>query len=115
MRLKCLKHFNRICPASHPNLLTFAHAICQEANRIVQQMDDVAKGREAPPDYSDPVFPKIPPEFYNDNKKQSAKEGPRKGCNKRVRNELMCSSFTQCLFCEIMCSQTKVPCRILCQ
>lgn len=83
----CNKLFNRICSTSHRSLLTFAHAIGQKADRIVEQMDDVAKGRETPPDYSDPVFPKIPPEFYNDNKKQSAKEGPRKGCNKRVRNE----------------------------
>ena len=75
----------------------------------------IAKGHETPPDYSDPVFPKIPPEFHNDNQKQSPKEGPRKGCNKRVRNEQMGSAFTQCLFCEIMCSQTKVLCRILSQ
>ena len=39
----------------------------------------VAKGHKTPPDYSDPVFPKIPPEFYNNNKKQSAKEGPTTG------------------------------------
>ncbi len=77
------KHFNCICPTSHPNLLTFARALYQEADRIVQWMDDVAKGHETPPDNSDPLFPKIP-EFYNNNKKQSAKEGPRKGCNKRV-------------------------------
>ena len=29
-------------------------------------MDDVAKGHKTLPDYSYPVFPKIPPEFYND-------------------------------------------------
>ena len=45
------------------------HAFCQEAGRIVQQMDDVAKGCDTPPDYSDPVFPKIPSEFYDEETK----------------------------------------------
>jgi hypothetical protein len=77
------KHFNHFCPTSHPNLVTLAHALHQEADGIVQRMDDVAKGRETPPDYSDHVFPKILPEFYNKNKKPSAKESLRKGCSKR--------------------------------
>ncbi len=70
-----------------PKSSLFWHALRQEADRIVQRMDDVAKGHETPPAYSDPVFSKIATEFYFDNKKQSAKEGPRKGCNKRVRNK----------------------------
>jgi hypothetical protein len=57
----------------------FSHALCQEPDRVVQQMNDVAMGWETPPEYSDLVFPKIPPEFYNDNEHPSAKEGPRKG------------------------------------
>jgi len=46
-------------------------------------MDDVAKGHKTPPDYSDPLFSKIPPEYYNDNNKPNTKEGPRKGCSKQ--------------------------------
>ncbi len=43
------RHFNGICPQSHQNLVAFAHALHSEANRVVQRMDDVAKGREIRP------------------------------------------------------------------
>jgi hypothetical protein len=75
------KHFNQIS-------VTFAHALHQEADRIVHRIDDVAKGLKTLPDYSDHVFPKIPSEFYNDNKKQRSKEGTRKGHSKRVGKQL---------------------------
>ncbi len=77
------KHFNGICPPSHPNLVSFAHAHCQEADRVVQHMDDVAKGQEIPPDYNEPAFPQIPPEFYADKKKATARTGTSKGRSKR--------------------------------
>jgi hypothetical protein len=41
-------------------------------------MDDVAKGREVPPEYNEPVFPEIPPKFYGD-----AKKGGKKGRGKK--------------------------------
>ena len=69
------KHFNCICLTSHPNLLTFAHALRQEADRIVQWMDDVPKGGEIPPDYNERVFHQIPPEFYADKNKATTKKG----------------------------------------
>jgi len=74
---------NGIFPASHPNLVSFAHALHQEADRVVQHMDDVAKGREVPPDYNEPVFPQIPPELYADKMKATARKGTRKGRSKR--------------------------------
>ena len=39
------KLFNSICPTSHPNLVSFAHAHKKETDRIVQQMKDVTKRR----------------------------------------------------------------------
>ncbi len=50
------------------------HALHKEAERVLKQMDDVAKGREVPPEYNEPVFPEIPPEFYR-NAKRGGKEG----------------------------------------
>ncbi len=38
------KHFNGICPTSHTTLVSLAHALRQQADRVVQDMDDVAKG-----------------------------------------------------------------------
>ena len=83
------KHFNGICPTSHPNLVSFAHALRQEADRVVQHMDDVAKGREIHPDCNEPVFPQIPPEFYADKKKAPARKGTRKGHSKRGGDQIM--------------------------
>ena len=68
------KHFNTICPNSHPILVVFVHALCKEADRVVQQMDDLSKGREIPPQYNEPGFPKIPADFYSDDNKPKAKE-----------------------------------------
>ena len=77
------KHFNGICPTSHPNLVSFAHALRQEADRVVQRMDDVAKGQAIPPDYNQPEFPQIPPEFYANKKKATTRKGTRKDHCKR--------------------------------
>ncbi|KAL3778828.1 hypothetical protein HJC23_002885 [Cyclotella cryptica] len=54
------RHFNGICPTTHPNLVTFAHALHKEAERVLQRMDDVAKGREVPPEYNEYRFPRNP-------------------------------------------------------
>jgi hypothetical protein len=67
----------------YPNLFVFVPALRKEADRVVQWMNDVAKGYKIPQDYSDHVFPDIRLEFYNENKRPSAKESPRKGCSKR--------------------------------
>ena len=53
------KHFNTICSNSHPNFVAFVHALCKQADRDVQRMDNVSKGREIPPQYNEPVFPKF--------------------------------------------------------
>jgi hypothetical protein len=57
------KHFNSICPTSHPNLVSFVHALKQGADQVVQQMEDITKGRETSPNYNEPDFPRIPPDF----------------------------------------------------
>ena len=80
------KHFNGICRTSHPNLVSFAHALRQEADRVVQHINDVTKDQEIPPDYNEPVFSQIPPEFDADNKKATARKGTRKGRSKRGGN-----------------------------
>jgi hypothetical protein len=77
------KHFNSICPTSHLNLVSFAHALRQEVDRVVQCLDVVAKGREVPPDYNELVFLEIHPDFYSDEKKATARIGTRKGHSKR--------------------------------
>jgi hypothetical protein len=51
-------------------------------------MDDVSIECNIPPDNSNHVFPEIPPEFYNENMKPSAKECSRKGCSKRGEKSL---------------------------
>ena len=45
-------------------------------------MEDVAKGREIPPDCNEHVFPKIPTDFYADKKKTGKS---KRGC-KRAAN-----------------------------
>ena len=79
------RHFNGICPQSHPNLVAFAHALRSEADRVVQCVDDVAKGREIPPDYSEPCFPDIPDDFYQDKEpeKLKAKKVAKKGRSRK--------------------------------
>ncbi len=52
------KHFNIICLDSHPNLVAFVHALYKEADRVVQWMDAVSKGREIPPHYNEHFPPK---------------------------------------------------------
>ena len=83
------RHFNGIVPTNHPNLITFTHALHEEANRVIQRMEDIDKGRESAPDYDDPVFPNIPDEFWdkieahkNEARKISGKKRGRKGKNK---------------------------------
>ena len=60
---KC--HFNGIVLTSHPNLVTFSHALHEEANRVIQRMEDIDMCRENAPDYDDPVFPNIPDEVWD--------------------------------------------------
>ncbi len=57
------KVFNAICLTKHPNLAVFVHALCGEADCVIQRMDNVDKGREQPPCYNEPVFPDLTPAF----------------------------------------------------
>ena len=76
------KRFNGICPTCHPNLLSFAHALHQEADRVVWHMDDVTKGPKIPPNCNELVLPQIPPEFYAGKKQATARNGTRIGHSK---------------------------------
>ena len=60
------RHINSILPSDHPNLVAFANALRAEADRVTKRMEDIDKGREKPPEYSDPVFPTIPQEFWDE-------------------------------------------------
>ena len=56
-------HFNSLFGTDHPQLVASVIILFDEADRIVQRLEDVDKGREQPPQYLEPVFPKIPDEF----------------------------------------------------
>ena len=63
-------------------LVAFVIILCDEADRIVQWLEDVDKGREQPPEYREPVFPKIPDKFWDKVGVKKAKDktgGKRKG------------------------------------
>ena len=57
-------HFNSIVPSSHPNLVVFADALCEEADNVVQRLEDIDKRKEISLEYSNPVFPRILGEFW---------------------------------------------------
>jgi hypothetical protein len=54
------RHFNSHFGTDHPQLVAFVIILRDEADCIVQRLEDVDKGREQPPEYLEPVFPKIP-------------------------------------------------------
>ena len=71
-------HFNSILPSHHPNLISFAKAIRDEADQVIQRMENIDKRREIPPSNNEPVFPEIPDEFWKKvsaEKKKKAKVG----------------------------------------
>ena len=110
------KHFNGICPTSHPNLVSFAHALRQEAGRVVQHMDNVAKGQEIPPDYNERVYPQITPGFYADKKKATTEKGQGKAVAREVVIKLCWIvlqksrvEFSNDLW-SVMCSQCSFDC-----
>ena len=75
-------HFNSHFGTDRPQLVAFLIILCDEADRIVQRLEDVDKGREQPPEYLEPVFPKIPDEFWEKIGVKKAKGkagGKRKG------------------------------------
>lgn len=74
------RHFNGIIPSKHPNLVIFACALRSEADRVIQKMEDIDKRREIPPEYSEPVFPEIPEEFW-----QKVNGGSKKATGKKKR------------------------------
>ena len=55
--------FQQFFGTDHPKLVAFVIILCDEADRIVQRLEDVDKGREQPPEYLEPAFPKISDEF----------------------------------------------------
>ena len=74
-------HFNSILPSHHPNLISFAKAVRDEADRVIQRMENIDKHREIPLSYNEPVFPEIPDEFWTKvsaEKKKKAKVGGRR-------------------------------------
>ena len=76
------RHFNSLFGTDHPQLVAFVIILRDEADRIVQRLEDVDKGREQPPEYPEPVFPKIPDEFWEKVGMKKAKGkagGKRKG------------------------------------
>ena len=75
------RHFNSILPSHHPNSVSFAKAIRDEADQVIQRMENIDKRREIPPKYNEPVFPEIPDEFWKKvsaEKKKKAKVGGRR-------------------------------------
>jgi hypothetical protein len=66
------RHFKSLFPTDRPALVAFVVTLREEADRIVQRLEDVDKGREVPPDYLEPVFPTIPMSF-----------GKKLGCRRR--------------------------------
>jgi len=89
--LECYNHhFNGIVPTSHPNLVTFTHALREEANRVIQRKEDIDKGQENALDYDDPVFPNIPEEFWDKteaNKNEASKISGKKRGRKRKKKD----------------------------
>ena len=79
--LECYNHhFKSIVPSSHPNLIVFADAFHEEADHVVQRLEDVDKRREIPLGYSVPVFPQIPGEFW-----KKVNHGNNKAAGKKRR------------------------------
>ena len=71
-------HFKSLFPTDRPALVAFVVTLREEADRIVQRLEDVDKGREVPPDYLEPVFPTIPDEFWEKVGVQKKKKGAEK-------------------------------------
>ena len=57
------RHFNSLFGTDQPQLVAFVIILCDEADRIVQRLEDVDKGRDQPIEYLEPVFPKISDEL----------------------------------------------------
>ena len=73
--------FNSILSSHHPDLVSFAMAIQDEADQVIQRMENIDKRCEIPPKYNEPVFPEIPDEFWKKvsaEKKKKAKVGGRR-------------------------------------
>ena len=75
------RHFNSILPSHHPKLVSFSKALWDEAEQVIQRMENIDKHHEIPPNYNEPVFPEIPDEFWkkaSTEKKKKAKVGGRR-------------------------------------
>ena len=75
------RHFNSILPSHHPNLVSFAKAIRDEADQVIQRMENIDRHCEIPPNYNEPVFSEIAYEFgkkVSAEKKKKAKVGGRR-------------------------------------
>lgn len=76
------RHFKSLFPTDRPALVGFVVTFREEADRVVQRLEDIDKGREVPPDYVEPVFPTIHDEFWE---KVGVQKKKKKGAEKRKR------------------------------
>lgn len=57
------RHMKEIFPHAHPSLVVFASVLEKEVEEVIQRIEDVKKGREAPPTLTGANFPDIPEDF----------------------------------------------------
>jgi len=78
------RHFNAIVPTSHPNLAVFASTLHEEADGVVQRIENTKKRREIVPEYKAAVLLEIPEEYVSfrfkgvDTKKKSKRARGKK-------------------------------------
>merc|ERR1719221_1732781 len=82
-----LERYNRhmkykVFPTMHPSLVMFGEMLEEEADRQVERVEDVRKGRELPPEPKGASFPEIPEAYDNyrvyEGKKRAAKKTVKK-------------------------------------
>ena len=59
--------------------VVFADALHEEADNLVQRLEDVDKRRDISLDYSNPVFPQIPGEFWEKVNRENNKTAGKRG------------------------------------
>ena len=64
-------HINSVLPSHHPYSVSFAKAIQDEADQVIQRMENIDKCHGIPPSYNAHVFSEILDEFW---KKVSAEK-----------------------------------------
>ena len=94
-------HFNSILPSHHPNLVSFAKAIQDEADQVIQMMENIVKHHEIPPNYNEPVFLRF---LMNSGRKSLLKRRKKqrlgaggKGLGSVVLQSLFCADICHCM------------------